>query len=91
MGNIFLPWVVHMCDMATPRVLEPGNHALRLQTDGQPDSSITPSPQFVAGDTMKTYRIQMENIVYKWKIIQYKWKIIQYKWKRSIIATLGMQ
>jgi hypothetical protein len=50
-GNIFLPWVVHMCDMVTTggkgNVLKPRNHCVYRQTDRQmdrqPDSSIPPT------------------------------------------------
>jgi hypothetical protein len=59
-GNIFLPWVIYMCDMVTlggkDNGVEPGNQCVYRRmdgrTDGQPDSSIPPH-NFVAGGIKK--------------------------------------
>jgi hypothetical protein len=44
-GNIFLPWVVHVCDMVTlhgkGNDLEPGNHCVYRRTDNQDPVYIT--------------------------------------------------
>jgi hypothetical protein len=46
--NIFLPWVVYMCDMVTlggkGNVLEPGNHFVYRRTDRQTDDMIPVYP-----------------------------------------------
>jgi hypothetical protein len=48
-GNIFLPFVVHMCDMVTlggkGNILEPGNHYFYRQKDN-PIPVYAPPPTF---------------------------------------------